>query len=151
MPASGELRRCGQDYRSAWEAAAQLDAQSAVLTGSSAEYFEWTGKRDAARVRQYLSEEATVLSIGCGVGRVERYLAPHVRELWAIDVSAEMLRQAEIRLSSFPNIHLREVGNADFLKSFDVGSFDVVFSYQEPLTATLVGWAGKRSWSRWEL
>jgi ubiquinone/menaquinone biosynthesis C-methylase UbiE len=128
-PAAGELRRSGQDYRSAWEVAAQVDAQSTVLTASSAEYFEWTGKRDAARVREYLSEAATVLSIGCGIGRVERYLAPHVGELWAIDVSAEMLRRAEIRLSSFPNVRLREVGNADFLKSFDGCSFDLVFSY----------------------
>jgi hypothetical protein len=34
-------------------------------------------------VRKYAGSQAVVLSIGCGIGRVESYPAPHVKELWA--------------------------------------------------------------------
>jgi SAM-dependent methyltransferase len=117
------------DYKSAWDAAARADAQDAVLTLSSRDYFEWTGERDAQRVRKYAGSEATVLSIGCGIGRVESFLAPHVKELWAIDVSAAMIEQARQRLAPFSNVHFREVGNADFLDSFEPATFDVVCSF----------------------
>ena len=49
--------------------------------------------------RRYLRGGETVLNIGCGVGRVERYLAPRVGELWAVDVSGEMIRRARERLA----------------------------------------------------
>jgi SAM-dependent methyltransferase len=70
-----------------------------------------------------------VLNIGCGVGRVERYLAPLVRELWAVDVSGEMIARARRRLEGLANVHLREVANDEFLRSFEDGRFDVVFSF----------------------
>ena len=44
-----------------------------------------------------------VLNIGCGVGRVDKYLAPRVRELHAIDVSGyggEGDRQAEVDVAA---------------------------------------------------
>jgi SAM-dependent methyltransferase len=117
------------DYKSAWDAAARADAQDAVLTLSSRDYFEWTGERDAQRVRKYAGSDAVVLSIGCGIGRVESYLAPRVNELWAIDVSAAMIERARQRLAPFSNVHLREVDNADFLDSFDPKMFDVIYSF----------------------
>jgi SAM-dependent methyltransferase len=117
------------DYKSAWDAAARVDAQDAVLTASSQDYFEWTGQRDADRVRKYADGEAVVLGIGCGIGRVERYLAPHVKELWAIDVSGAMIEQARRRLTPFPNVQLREVGNAEFLGFSELHTFDIVFSF----------------------
>jgi SAM-dependent methyltransferase len=63
------------------------------------------------------------------VGRVDKYLAPRVRELCAIDVSGEMIRLAGVRLAGLPNVRLREVGNREFLSAFDSGRFDLVFSF----------------------
>ena len=117
------------DYKFVWNQAAAADAHDAILTGSTAESFESSGQSDAGIVGRYLRGEDVVLNIGCGVGRVERYLAPKVRELWAVDVSREMLRLARKRLDGLRNVHLREVGNRDFLSSFEAERFDLVFSF----------------------
>jgi SAM-dependent methyltransferase len=121
------------DYKTAWNAAALgvAGAQDAVLTGSTPEYFEGTARKDAERVRKHLGggKDGAVLNIGCGIGRVDLYLAPHVRELWAIDVSGEMLARAQKRLRGCPNVRFLEVGNRDFLAAFAEGAMDLVFSY----------------------
>jgi SAM-dependent methyltransferase len=117
------------DYKGAWNAAAQDDARDAILTGSTAETFETTGETDAAMVRRHLPPNAVVLNIGCGIGRVEKYLAPHVAEMWAVDVSGEMISRARERLAGLPSVHLREIGNEEFLESFDSDRFDLVFSF----------------------
>jgi SAM-dependent methyltransferase len=124
VPAGGSL-----DYKTAWNLAARADAHDAILTGATAESFERTGESDAAMIRRYLPERAVVLNIGCGVGRVERYLAPHVAEMWAVDVSGEMIARARERLAGLPNVHLREIGNDEFLRGFEAGRFDLVFSF----------------------
>ncbi len=118
------------DYKRAWNEAAVAGAHDAILTGSTAESFERTGESDAKLVLRFLRDrDAAVLNIGCGVGRVERYLAPHVRELHAVDVSGEMIALARERLSGNPNVHLQEIGNADFLRAFEPERFDLVFSF----------------------
>ena len=124
-------RRAGQaaDYKSVWNSAARTDAREAILTGSTPERFEETGAGDAERLRPYLRGGDVVLNIGCGVGRVERYLAPLVAQLWAVDISGEMIAQARERLRGLSNVHLREVSNDEFLRSFDSQSFDLVFSF----------------------
>ena len=123
--------RLPNDYKAAWNEAAlgNAGARDAVLTGSTAETFESTAKSDAERVRKRLRGGDFVLNIGCGVGRVDLYLAPHVRELWAIDVSGEMLARARERLRAWENVRFLEVGNRDFLAAFEDGTMDVVFSY----------------------
>ncbi|MEX0880190.1 MAG: methyltransferase domain-containing protein [Thermoanaerobaculia bacterium] len=124
-----EVARPASDYKSAWNSAAVADAHDAILTGASPEDFERTGQSDAALLGRYLRGGEVVLNIGCGVGRVDKYLAPRVRELHAIDVSGEMIRRARARLGGFRNVHLREVGNQEFLSAFDPGQFDLVFSF----------------------
>jgi SAM-dependent methyltransferase len=117
------------DYKAAWNEAARADARDAILTGSTPETFEATGEADAAMVRRHLPPRAAVLNIGCGIGRVEKYLAPHVAELWAVDISGEMLARAKDRLAHLPNVRLREIGNDEFLSSFEADRFDAVFSF----------------------
>jgi SAM-dependent methyltransferase len=119
------------DYKRAWNDAARHDAHDAILTGATAESFERTGEADAAEIRRHLPPNvpASVLNIGCGVGRVEKYLAPHVREMWAVDVSGEMIARAQERLAGLPAVRLREIGNDEYLRSFEANHFDLVFSY----------------------
>jgi SAM-dependent methyltransferase len=123
--------RLPNDYKASWNEAAlgRAGARDAVLTGSTAETFESTAKSDADRVRRHLRGRDLVLNIGCGLGRVDLYLAPHVREIWAIDVSGEMLARAKERLNAHANVRLLEVGNRDFLAAFEDGAMDLVFSY----------------------
>jgi cyclopropane fatty-acyl-phospholipid synthase-like methyltransferase len=128
-PAPQPPPSAGPNYKAAWDAAAATGAEEAILTGASADFFEFAGDKDAAIVRRHLRGGETVLNIGCGVGRVERYLAPHVGELWAVDVSGEMIRRARERLAGLPNVHLREVGNREFLSGFEDDRFDLVFSF----------------------
>jgi SAM-dependent methyltransferase len=124
-PSGGQL-----DYKNAWNRAAREDARDAILTGSTPESFEAPGKGDADTVRRYLPERgAVVLNIGCGVGRVEKYLAAHVAEMHAVDVSGEMIARARERLAGLPNVALREIGNDEFLRGFEDGRFDLVFSF----------------------
>ena len=117
------------DYKVAWNRAALAGAREAILTGSTDESFERLGEAAAGIIQRYLRGGDVVLDIGCGVGRVERYLAPHVSELWAIDVSGEMIQRARERLAGLKNVHLREIDNDEFLRAFDSASFDLVFSF----------------------
>ncbi|HWZ86309.1 MAG TPA: class I SAM-dependent methyltransferase [Thermoanaerobaculia bacterium] len=129
-PWRGRARRARQpDYKAAWNEAALNGAEDAVLTGATADHFEFAGQKDAQFVGRYLGDGDEVLNIGCGVGRVDRYVAPKVRELWAVDVSGEMILRARERLAAFPNVHLREVGNREFLGAFEANRFDLVFSF----------------------
>lgn len=50
----------------------------------------------------------TVGDLGCGTGQVSACLAPFVERIVAVDASTEMLRAAQERLQSFPNVELRE-------------------------------------------
>ncbi|MGH9367569.1 MAG: class I SAM-dependent methyltransferase [Thermoanaerobaculia bacterium] len=118
------------DYKAAWNEAARADAHDAILTGSTAESFERTGESDAAMIRRYLpARGGVVLNIGCGVGRIERYLAPHVAQMHAVDVSGEMIARARERLAGLSNVSLRETGNDEFLRGFESDRFDLVFSF----------------------
>jgi ubiquinone/menaquinone biosynthesis C-methylase UbiE len=117
------------DYKAAWNEAARGGAEEAILTGATDESFERTGRGDAELVARYLRGGDVVLNIGCGIGRVDRYLAPQCRELWAVDISGEMIRRARERLAGLPNVRLREVGNREFLAAFGDGQFDLVFSF----------------------
>jgi SAM-dependent methyltransferase len=117
------------DYKENWNWEAHRGAHEAILTGATAESFERTGQSDADLVARYLRGDDVVLNIGCGVGRVEKYLAPRVRELHAIDISGEMIRQAGARLAGLTNVRLREVANREFLSAFEAASMDLVFSF----------------------
>jgi ubiquinone/menaquinone biosynthesis C-methylase UbiE len=119
----------GSDYKGAWNEAASKNAEDAILTGASAEEFERTGREDAEMIARHLRGGEAVLDIGCGIGRIEKYLAPRVGEMCAVDVSGRMIARARERLAGLPNVRLREVGNSEFLSSFEAERFDLVFSF----------------------
>lgn len=50
----------------------------------------------------------TVADLGCGTGALSAELAPHVREVVAVDQSAAMLRAARRRCAALPNVELHE-------------------------------------------
>lgn len=80
------------------------------------------------RDRALLRRDATVLEIGCGVGRMTRYVAPHVGRLLALDVSGEMLRRARDRSPALGNVDWIE-GDGVSLAALGNASVDLAFAY----------------------
>ncbi len=54
-----------------------------------------------------------VLEIGCGAGRVTRALAGVFGEVYGVDISGEMIRQATAALADRPNAHVFQNNGAD--------------------------------------
>lgn len=78
-----------------------------------------TGGRNAKDLR--------LLEIGCGIGRMTRHLAGIFGEVYGVDVSAEMIRQAKARLQDLANVSLFETNGVDFAL-FPEAFFDLAFS-----------------------
>jgi ubiquinone/menaquinone biosynthesis C-methylase UbiE len=91
-------------YASRWRPADESSAREAILSYDDAERFELTGKEEAGRILPHAGEGATVADIGCGIGRIALYMAPHCATLWAVDVSEEMLAMARQRMADHPNV-----------------------------------------------
>jgi ubiquinone/menaquinone biosynthesis C-methylase UbiE len=119
--------------RDEWDARAVQDAERYVDSESrDARQFEDRALRDArmilADVERYLTAESAVLEIGCGIGRLLEQMAPRFREVWGIDVSAEMVRQARQRLARLPNATVLP-GNGTDLSGVPSDYFDLCYSY----------------------
>jgi len=73
-------------------------------------------------------KEMRVLEIGCGAGRVTRALARIFGEVYAVDVSGEMVRRARELLADLPNVHIFQNNGRD-LRVLPPGiRFDFAFS-----------------------
>jgi ubiquinone/menaquinone biosynthesis C-methylase UbiE len=92
-------------YGAQWVPTDETEAMDQILNVSDPEAFEEAGRRDAEDVLGPLIRPTdTVLDLGCGIGRVTRYVAPLCREVWAIDASKTMLDLARTRLARLPNV-----------------------------------------------
>ena len=96
------------------------------------------------RIQQYLEEEIkfvltyinpsdTVLELGCGYGRVLKYLAEKARKVVGIDISQVNLDYAKAYLSDYKNIELHFM-TARKLR-FSPQSFDLVLGIQNPISS----------------
>jgi ubiquinone/menaquinone biosynthesis C-methylase UbiE len=77
------------------------------------------------------AKQASVLEIGCGVGRFSRALAKRFSKVIAVDVSDEMIRQAR-QLSSYndyPNLEFHATDGVT-MAFVEAASIDFVFSYE---------------------
>ncbi|HET8570095.1 MAG TPA: methyltransferase domain-containing protein [Candidatus Limnocylindria bacterium] len=80
------------------------------------------------RVRRFVQPtgDERALDAGTGTGALAFALAPHVREVVAVDVVPELLAEARKRAGDFPNVTFRE-GDATRLPP-DLGAFDLAGS-----------------------
>lgn len=91
-----------------------------------------TGQRDCIALLDGLEPEflrsATVLELGCGVGRIMREMAKRCSRIVGTDISAFAIEKARQMLSGFGNSEVN-VGNGKNLDGVQNGSFDFVYSF----------------------
>jgi SAM-dependent methyltransferase len=144
-----------EKMRRDWDERARANARHYVATART----DWTDEAYFESGRQNVDDEIltdmgnvcqgkdpkrmTVLEIGCGSGRITRALSAVFGEVYAVDISGEMVRQAEEALKDRPNAHvfrnsgadLQVLGNVevDFAFSFivfqHIPSREVIYSY----------------------
>ncbi len=115
-----------------WDRAAREDAEYFVDDrGLRGEEF-WRGGEEVVRVFEELldfeARAATIVEIGCGVGRITRVLAARATTVVAIDVSAEMLTRARAANPELANVRWVH-GDGLSLSGVADGSAEGVFSH----------------------
>ncbi len=118
--------------REDWDARARENARHFIATASpewnSEEFFN-SGRlnvfheilTDLGNVCQGMSaKNMKVLEIGCGAGRMTRALAEVFGEVYAVDVSGEMIAKAKEALADLGNVHLFQNNGAD-LRCWETG------------------------------
>jgi len=67
------------------------------------------------------------LNLGCGIGRVEKFLAPAVGAIHSVDFAESMLRTARERLAGVANVHFYR-NDGESLAMFPEGMFDLAWA-----------------------
>ncbi len=126
-------RSANEEMRMVWNYLAQGDAARAIHyidnESASLEEFADSGREALIAIRNLvdLDEHFRVVTIGCGMGRIEHALAPEVAEVTAFDISPAMIQRAETYLVDRPNVRLH-VTDGRLLEAGD-GSADLVMSF----------------------
>jgi SAM-dependent methyltransferase len=121
-----------------WESLARHDALGAILTDQSKAGGKWqldefmaTGEAEVVTLMEYLRQIGhepdfgrAALDFGCGVGRLTQALARRFGSCVGVDISQEMVTQAE-RLNKYP--HCRYVVNANSRLPFRDGEFGFIY------------------------
>jgi SAM-dependent methyltransferase len=140
MSTDADLGTIARRMREDWDQRAMEDARHYVYTRDAetdVAGFDESGLANYDQlIRPYLpllldgapASECRVLEIGCGAGRMTRWLAAHFGAVDALDVSVEMLKRAAAALQGFSNITFVEGAGMD-LSGCPDGAFDLVFSY----------------------
>ena len=114
--------------REFWEGAAAAPVErtvDAICDGFSLEQFERAG--GVHFDESELGADATVLDLGCGMGRTCRRVAGMVREYHGVDFAAGMVERAREHNRGVPNATFH-VNDGATLKGFADGTFDVVYA-----------------------
>jgi ubiquinone/menaquinone biosynthesis C-methylase UbiE len=137
---SSEHIEITQKMREEWDQRALENARHYVANGRTEwnddEYFE-SGRENVRR--EILTDmgnicqgrdpkELTVLEIGCGSGRITRALSELFGQVYAVDISGEMIRQAKESLADCPNAHVFQNNGSDLSVLGDIQA-DFAFSY----------------------
>ena len=125
-----DVKRLGEQMRQDWDARATLDPWHYVLFRPSGRWRE-DGEAELDQLQHSLEFEIRpsdrVLEIGCGVGRLTWTLARRAQEVWALDISSQMLEIAKENLPEVTNVHFL-LGDGTSLGDIPSGSKDLVFS-----------------------
>ena len=107
----------------------ESDARSSGVPSGSVDDFEQAGIEFADKFREVAEPGLVVLDFGCGIGRVEKYLAQYCREIHGVDVSPLRIRLAKRRHKGLENVYFHRNNGRD-LSIFPDSTFDFIFSEQ---------------------
>ena len=114
-------------YGGLWQPRNEEQARQLIFNDPDPENFERSGQGDAERLAPLIAPSDTVLDLGCGIGRVVRYVAPLCGTIWAVDASDAMLGYARARLQGLPNVRFATCVGTSIPEVGD-DSVDVVYS-----------------------
>ncbi len=117
------------DYARHWNPATLSQARQMINVEDDAEYFSESGKHFGDQIVGLLGDtpDKVVLDLGCGIGRIAGFVAPHAGQLVAVDLSERMLQLARQNLAAFPNVHYLQ-SSANSISEVDDQSIDLVYS-----------------------
>lgn len=100
------MRKEALRYWNYYAARSDQDAREVIFAGIRAEkQFDRAGRLDAERLLlPFVSRKSVILDVGCGLGRLLKWVAPYCKEAIGLDVSSEMLRKARRRLAGLQNV-----------------------------------------------
>jgi SAM-dependent methyltransferase len=117
--------------RAQFDKAVALAPEAAVALYSlgSPEILERATAEIVARLREWrlVGADIDVLDIGCGIGRIERALAPELRSITGIDLSPGMIAAARARCRGLVNVAFVCVDGSD-LSAFAGRRFGLVLA-----------------------
>lgn len=129
-----------KDSKNKWNKLASENARYFVLTDLgekiTEEEFRAAGRKDYeelvandALIHEWLADftNKTVLEIGCGIGRITEFLAQNFAEVFAVDISEEMIKKGRERFKNADNINF--IANNGKNYPIKNESIDFVFSY----------------------
>jgi SAM-dependent methyltransferase len=123
--------RCSSAIEKYWNASASVSAMFTIDWASFGreDLFDYNGSRAAAWLcaEGYATPSSAILQIGCGMGRIERHLAPRVKRVYGADISQNMIRLGRQWLAGIDNVVLLKT-NGHQLPLLD-GSIDTIFSF----------------------
>jgi SAM-dependent methyltransferase len=124
----GPLRRLlTPGYGRLWRPRDEAEARRLILNDADPEAFERSGREAAGRLAEHIHPGDAVLDLGCGIGRVARYVAEGCRTLWAVDASPVMLRHARARMAGLGNVTFARCHGTSIPTMPDAG-VDVAYS-----------------------
>ncbi len=86
-----------------------------------------TARKKAEKLIPYLRPSSRVLDLGCGIGRFERFLAPHCAHITGVDPTPGFIRIAARENADLPNAEFR-LGTSSDLSGVQSSSMDFLFS-----------------------
>jgi SAM-dependent methyltransferase len=109
--------------------AAAPEAAVALYSLGSAEILDQATREIVGRLTEWhlLGNDRDVLDIGCGIGRIEKAVAGKVRRITGIDISAEMIGEAQRRCAGLSNTIFLQTSGRD-LSAVDGNAYDLALA-----------------------
>ena len=112
-----------------WSVLQSEEASVALYSLGNPQLLERATREVVAQLELWniLSQERVVLDIGCGIGRIAAELAPRVKAVYGIDVSAGMIDAALRRCAPLENVQLLKGSGRD-LRAYPDAFFDAALA-----------------------
>jgi len=86
-------------YNETWKAESFEEAKMLILSADgetpTTEYFSKSGKLESDYLESFVNQDDQILDYGCGIGRVAKFMSKNVKNLYAVDISKEMIAFAK--------------------------------------------------------